>query len=167
MAIPPVVVCRDDGVFDVDGTLLASISHRKVASSESYTYWSARGVADFSVLLTRPIASADGGMSIGAWWLIPGWTTPQPLFVDVAQGEADLVLRSSASVECRVIADRQSDQGCSYTVIDEDSRALATIEWSWPGWRCQMSSHVPMTTRRLVCIAALWAERRHKALQAG
>ena len=66
--IPPVVICRDDGVFSAEGTMLPAISHRKVAWTEidMYTYWSARGVADFSVQVQPPPVWPARALSSGA-----------------------------------------------------------------------------------------------------
>ena len=94
-------------------------------------------------------------------WLISGWATPQPVYFEATSDDADLILRGVGTAECRLIAD-PSDGG-RYTVIDEHHQTLATIEPAWPGWRCQMSTDLPLTTRRLLCAAALWAEQRSRA----
>ena len=162
--IPPVVICRDDGVFDADETMLLAISHRSAAETkiDTYTYWSARDVADFTVqVVPAPAARVDGELSIGALWLITGWATPQPVYFEATSDDADLILRGVGTAECRLIVD-PSDGG-RYTVIDERRQILATIEAALPGWRCQMSTELPLTTRRLLCVAALWAEQRSLA----
>ena len=33
------------------------------------------------------------------------------------------------------------------------------------GWECRMYSDLPLTTRRLLCVVSLWAERRHISLR--
>jgi hypothetical protein len=64
--VPDRVICREDGVFDSGGKLLAAISRRTVTwtSIDTCTYWRARGVASFSVQLPPaaegPLAGGDG-----------------------------------------------------------------------------------------------------------
>ena len=69
-------------MFSAEGTLLAAISHRKVAWTEidSYTYWSARGVAAFSVQIQPPpvVTPAGAALSVGARWLITSWCRRSP-----------------------------------------------------------------------------------------
>jgi hypothetical protein len=100
VAIWGVVFCRDDGVFTTHGTLVHAISHRKVAVTEidMYTYWSVRGIAEFSVQVQPP-----------------------------------------------------------------HRRTVATIERTPAGWKCQVYADLPMTTQRLLYVAARWAEQRYRS----
>lgn len=165
--IPPVIVCREEGVFTAEETMLLAISHRKVTWTEidMYTYWSARGVADFSVQVgTPPAIPSAGALSSGARWPITAWQEPLRANIEVAIDESGLVLHVADMADCRLIADQPSDQGFSYTAVDEHGRTTATIGRSWSGWMCQMSSDLPVTTRRLLCVAACWAEQRYATL---
>ena len=163
--IPPLVVCCHDGVFSADGTLLAAISRRLVAWSEleTCTYWSARGVADFSVQIQPPavVTAAGGALSAGARWHLTSWESPLPAHVEVAApGGAELILRSAGTADLRLTAERWLDSGDRYTVIDDHHRPQATMKRSWRRWECRALVDLPITTRRLLCVAALWAERR-------
>jgi hypothetical protein len=166
--IPPRVICRDAGVFNAEGTLLAAISHRKVAWTDidTYTYWSARGVVAFSVQIQPPpvVTAAGATLSGGAQWLITSWESPLSDHLEVATPHA-LILHSAGTADSRLIADHPTDKGRRYTAVDEHHRTLATIERSWPGWECQMNSDLPITTQRLLCVASLWAEQQYTWLR--
>jgi hypothetical protein len=169
--IPPLVICQGDGVLSADGKLLAAISHREVAwtPTEAYTYWSARGVAAFTVQIQTPTALAGpgGALAVGARWLMTSWDSPLPDHFEVAGPiAAALLLHPAGATPARlVVADRSSDKGLRYTAID-DHQTLATIERrSNGGWECRMYTDLPPTTRRLLCVASLWAERRHISLR--
>ena len=101
---------HDDGVFDADRPCSLAISHRSAAETkiDTYTYWSARDVADFTVqVVPAPAARVDGELSIGALWLITGWATPQPVYFEATSDDADLILRGVGTAECRLIVDRE------------------------------------------------------------
>jgi hypothetical protein len=164
--IPPVVICRDEGVFDADGTLLLAISHRKVTWTETdfYTYWSARGLADFSVQVQPPPrATGAGALLSGARWRLVAWEAPLRADVEVSSYEGSVSLQAVGTADCRLIVEERPRNGYRYVAIDRLRRTLATIEPSWPGWRCEMSADLPLATRRLLCVAALWAEQRSRA----
>jgi hypothetical protein len=160
LAIPPVIICRNEGVYDADGTMLAAISHRRPAGTEidTYTYWSTRTTADFSLqTLPVPTAMLDGTLSTGVWWLVAGWTVPVPGYLHVTSDGSGLVLHGPGSAGCRLLVDVSR---AGYVAFDENGRTLATFEPASPGWRCMMSSDLPQMTRRLLCVAALLADER-------
>jgi hypothetical protein len=162
--IPPVVICQDDGVFDPDGALVAAISHRKVAWTEidHYTYWSARGVADFSVQVQPPhVVLGGGALMSGTRWRLAAWDEPLQAHAEVTVDQSGLVLQGAGVADCRLKL--ATTTRSHYAVIDETGRTLATMEQAFPGWKCRMSSDLPLATRRLVCVAALWAEQRARA----
>ena len=166
--MPRLVICRDDGVFTPERARLAAISHRHIAWSaiEAYTFWSARGIAAFSVQIQPPrdVPDAGGGLSEGARWALTSWVSPLLAHAEVTLGGAGLILCSADTADSWLIADGRPAKGDRYKVIDEHHRIVATLQRSWPGWECEMSPELPSITRLLLCVASLWAERRHASL---
>ncbi len=166
VAIWGVVFCRDDGVFTAHGTLLKAISHRKVAGTgiDMYTYWSVGGVAEFSVQVhPPPMGWGFAALSAGTQWRITSWEHPLPACVQVSNDRSRLVLHATGMDDWQLVANRPSNKASSYRVVDEHRRTMATIERTPAGWKCQQYADLPMTTQRLLYVAARWADQRYKS----
>jgi hypothetical protein len=165
VAMPRLVICRDDGVLTPERTRLAAISHRYIAwtAIEAYTFWSARGIAAFSVQIQPPrdVPDAGGGLSEGARWALTSWVSPLLAHAEVTLGGGGLILCSAGTTDRWLIADGPSAKGDRYRLIDEHHGAVATLQRSSRGWECEMSTELPSITQLLLCVASLWAERRH------
>jgi hypothetical protein len=164
---PGLVIPGSGGLFSAAGTLLAAISHREVTWTEIdvYTFWSARGVAAFSVQVQLPLAGGNA-LSAGARWRLTSWTSPLADHVEVVEpSAAELVLHASGEVKRRLIPCPSIREGRRYLLVDEHDRTVATLERSGRGWTCEMSTELSPVMRRLLCVAPLWAERRYGVLK--
>jgi hypothetical protein len=52
-----------------------------------------------------------------------------------------------------------------YVATDDVHTSIGTLTRSGTDWTCTMPTGTPPTTRRLLCVAADWAARRHAQLR--
>lgn len=153
----PGLVVSGNHIRGSDGQLVAVTSERKVpwTSITVDTYWTALGVSDFSV------------HHVGARWHLTSWRTPLNAWLEEdPHGESMLTLyvagsrigRLSEHNAIRRLPDR-------YVATDDAHAPIGALSRSGTEWRCTMPNGTAPTTRRLLCVAADWAARRHAQLR--
>jgi hypothetical protein len=140
-----------------DGQLVAVMSNRNVpwTSITVDTYWTARGTCDFSV------------HHVGARWYLTSWGMPLNAWL-----EGDPRHSSTSSLYLagsRIGQLRERRRFCRlpdrYVVTDDVHEPIGALTRSGTQWTCTMPTGTPATTRRLLCVAAHWAARRHIELR--
>ena len=168
----PVLRCTPDGVFSANGALIAAISHRRVAESniEAYTFWQARGVAAFSAQAWPTARFVRPGYppESGARWALTSWEASLLAdFKEVVPDGAVLVLHAHGMARGQLFEAASSRHGYRYVAVDDDQRTIAELERTSGGWECRVRTDPCAAARRLICVASLWAEQRHRRLERG
>jgi len=162
-----VLVCRADGVFSADDALLVAISGCQVPLTpiSAVTYWSAPGVAAFSVH-GHPAASpsARKGPSVGARWTLTSWAPPLTDCLEASPDRECVLLHRASETVARLVPVPRAAPASSYDVIAPGGRRIATMERFSTGWECRTAQDMPPSTRRLIIVASRWAEQRYVGL---
>jgi antitoxin (DNA-binding transcriptional repressor) of toxin-antitoxin stability system len=155
-----VLVCRADGVFSSDDALLVAISGCQVPLTpiSAVTYWSAQGVAAFSV-------HGHSGPSLAARWTLTSWAPPLTDCLQAAPDGRSAVLHRAGETVARLVPVPRAAPASSYDVVAPGGGRIATMERFARGWECRTARDLPSSTRRLIIVASRWAEQRYVGAQ--
>ena len=150
----PILTILDGRVRDADDELVATVSHRLIpwTSISVSTYWTAPATSDFSVHQT------------GRRWHLTSWRSPlNARLEEDGPGGSGLVLSVADHAVGRVNQKPPSTFGLatSYIARDGANRVIGEISRSRSAWTCSLPPDTPHVTRRLLCVATVWAEHRY------
>jgi hypothetical protein len=147
----------DDEIRDADGELVATVSRRAVPWTPTTVdiYWVARGVSDFAV------------HHVGSRWHLTSWHAPLDAWLQEHPARTEARLHIAGVCVGHVVARPPlGSLPTMYDVIGDDDVPFATLERSDTTLTCRFQPTSP-TTRRLLCVAAMWVAHRHHSLAEG
>ena len=104
----------------------------------------------------------------GARWALTSWGTPLLAdFREVVPDGAVLVLHAHGMARGQLFEAASSRHGYRYVAVDDDQRTIAELEKTSGGWECRFRTDSCAAARRLICVASLWAEQRHRRVERG